>query len=115
LRLDYWESVKNIDVENLVFLDETGILLGLSRTHARSQQGTRAYALAPFNLSGHPAVVIPIARTQSGLPIGIQIIGKRWREMELLSIAQAIDQEIGDLLTGANMLGIGNHNPPSTT
>lgn len=29
-------------------MDETGILLGLARTHARSQQGTRAYSLAPF-------------------------------------------------------------------
>jgi transposase len=48
LRLDYWESVKDIDIENLVFLDETGVLLGLARTHARSQQGTRAYALTPF-------------------------------------------------------------------
>jgi transposase len=48
LRLDYWESVKDIDVENLVFLDKTGVLLGLARTHARSQQGTRAYALTPF-------------------------------------------------------------------
>jgi transposase len=48
LRLDYWELVKDIDVENLVFLDETGVLLGLARTHARSQQGTRAYALTPF-------------------------------------------------------------------
>ena len=35
-------------MKNLIFLDETGVLLGLSRTHARSQQGTRAYALAPF-------------------------------------------------------------------
>jgi hypothetical protein len=29
-------------------LDETGVLLGLTRTHARSQQGTRAYSLNPF-------------------------------------------------------------------
>ncbi len=29
-------------------MDETGILLGLARTHARLQQGTRAYSLAPF-------------------------------------------------------------------
>ena len=35
-------------MKNLIFLDETVVLLGLSRTHARSQQGTRAYALAPF-------------------------------------------------------------------
>jgi len=29
-------------------LDGTGILLGLTRTHARSQLGTRAYSLNPF-------------------------------------------------------------------
>jgi amidase len=49
----------------------------------------------PFNLSGHPAVVIPIRQTQNGLPIGLQIVGKRWREMELLAIAQEIDNAIG--------------------
>jgi amidase len=55
-----------------------------------------AYAM-PFNLSGHPLVVIPIGQTQAGLPLGIQLIGKRWREMELLSIEQSIDKIIGDL------------------
>jgi transposase len=48
LRVEYWNQVKDIDPENLVFLDETGILLGLARTHARSQRGTRAYDLKPF-------------------------------------------------------------------
>lgn len=52
--------------------------------------------LLPFNLSGHPAVVIPIGQNQAGLPIGIQIIGKRWQEMELLLIVQEIDKVIGD-------------------
>ncbi len=42
LRLEYWEKVKHIDPKNLVFLDDTGVLLGLTRTHARSQLGTRA-------------------------------------------------------------------------
>jgi amidase len=54
-----------------------------------------AYTI-PFNLSGHPAVVIPIGKTQNGLPIGLQIVGKRWREMELLAIAQELDKTIGD-------------------
>lgn len=53
-----------------------------------------AYTM-PFNLSGHPAVVIPISQTQAGLPIGMQIVGQRWREMELLAIAQEIDAVIG--------------------
>ncbi len=50
----------------------------------------------PFNLSGHPVVVIPIGQTQNGLPIGMQIVGKRWREMELLAIAQQINEVVGD-------------------
>lgn len=48
LRVEYWEKVKDLDPNNLVFLDETGVLLGLARTHARSQQGTRVYELKPF-------------------------------------------------------------------
>ncbi|WP_298920282.1 amidase [uncultured Nostoc sp.] len=54
-----------------------------------------AYTI-PFNLSGHPAVVIPIGQTHNGLPIGMQIVGKRWREMELLAIAQQLDKVVGD-------------------
>ena len=52
--------------------------------------------LVPFNLTGHPVVVIPIGFTQDGLPIGMQIVGKRWKEMELLSIAEKLDEIIGD-------------------
>jgi hypothetical protein len=32
----------------MVFLDETGIIVGLARTHARSQSGTRLSLLKPF-------------------------------------------------------------------
>jgi putative transposase len=46
--VEYWEKIKNIEPENLVFLDETGILLGVARTHARSQPGTRVCSLKPF-------------------------------------------------------------------
>lgn len=55
-----------------------------------------AYAM-PFNLSGHPAVVIPIGQTQNGLPIGMQIVGQRWRETELFAIAQELDRVVGAL------------------
>jgi hypothetical protein len=30
MRGEYWEKVKNIDPDNLVFLDEMGVLLGLT-------------------------------------------------------------------------------------
>lgn len=54
-----------------------------------------AYTM-PFNLSGHPAVVIPVGQTKNGLPIGMQIVGKRWREVELLAVAQEIDKVVGN-------------------
>ncbi len=41
-------KIKDIKPENLVFLDKTGIILGLTRTHARSQPGTRISSLKPF-------------------------------------------------------------------
>jgi len=50
-----------------------------------------AYTM-PFNLTGHPVVVVPIGQTQTGLPIGMQIVGKRWKEMELLAIAQQLSE-----------------------
>jgi len=48
LRQEYWEQVKDIELKNLVFLDEMGVLLGLTRSHARALSGDRAYSLAPF-------------------------------------------------------------------
>jgi putative transposase len=46
--VEYWGKIKDIKPENLVFLDKTGIILGLIRTHARSQPGTRIFSLKPF-------------------------------------------------------------------
>jgi amidase len=43
-----------------------------------------------FNLTGHPAVVIPLTRSREGLPIGLQIVGPRWSEPRLLAIARQL-------------------------
>jgi transposase len=48
LRKEYWEEAKDIELKNLVFLDEMGVLLGLARTHARALPGERAYDFKPF-------------------------------------------------------------------
>ncbi len=45
----------------------------------------------PANLTGHPAISIPCGFTRSGLPIGLQLIGPRWSEAQLLSIALAYE------------------------
>jgi len=44
----------------------------------------------PFNLTGSPAVVLPLAKSAEGLPIGLQVVGKRWSEPALLSLCQKL-------------------------
>jgi amidase len=56
--------------------------------------GTMAYC-GPFNLTGHPAVVVPLAQSSEGLPIGLQIVGRLWGEMEILAIAAQLSKVIG--------------------
>ena len=45
-------------------MDETGILLGLTRTHARSQMGTRAYSVNPFYRGSKVTVIGAISITK---------------------------------------------------
>ncbi len=49
-----------------------------------------------FNYTGHPAIVLPYESDADGLPIGIQVVGKRWEESRLLSVAQTLSQVTGD-------------------
>jgi amidase len=45
---------------------------------------------ALFNYTGHPAVVLPYTQDREGLPLGIQLVSKRWSESRLLATAQAL-------------------------
>ena len=56
--------MKNINPENLVFLDEMGVILGLTRTHGRSQAGWRVYDLKPFYRGAKVTVVGAISLTK---------------------------------------------------
>jgi amidase len=50
---------------------------------------------APFNVTGHPVVVVPVGHSGEGLPIGVQVVGRRWGEMPLLATAKCIAQVVG--------------------
>src|SRR6266571_6398738 len=38
----------------------------------------------PFNMSGQPAASIPVGFTDNGLPVGLQIVGRRFAEKTVL-------------------------------
>lgn len=46
----------------------------------------------PTNLVGLPSISVPCGFTPAGLPVGLQLIGPKWSEARLLSIALAYEQ-----------------------
>ncbi|HYD51522.1 MAG TPA: amidase [Gemmatimonadaceae bacterium] len=58
--------------------------------------GMAAGALVvPLSLTGHPVVSLPIGHSESGLPIGAQLVGRRWSDFELLALAGVVDGVAG--------------------
>ena len=48
----------------------------------------------PVNLAGLPAISIPAGHDTSGYPLGLQIIGKAFKEQEILNLAYAMEDKI---------------------
>ncbi len=49
-------------------------------------------ARTPFNVTGSPAIAIPNGFSTDGLPIGMQVVGRRHSEQMILRIAHAYEQ-----------------------
>jgi len=54
---------------------------------------------APFAVTGNPVLVLPIAWERwdgtAMLPIGVQVVGRRWAESRLFAIGRALEQVTG--------------------
>ena len=44
------------------------------------------------NFTGQPSIVVPCGFSRDGLPIGLQLVGKRWGEAKLLGVAKALER-----------------------
>lgn len=47
------------------------------------------------NILGAPAAVVPAGRSDTGLPIGVQVIGAPFMETAVLDVAAAIERACG--------------------
>jgi aspartyl-tRNA(Asn)/glutamyl-tRNA(Gln) amidotransferase subunit A len=57
----------------------------LDRTYARQ-------ARSPFNVTGSPALSVPVGFSKAGLPLGMQIVGKPFSEALIYRVAHAYEQ-----------------------
>lgn len=48
--------------------------------------------MAPFNVSGQPAVSLPLGWSSTGLPIGVQVVARRGAEDVLIRLASQLEQ-----------------------
>ncbi len=76
-RVAYWRTISTVLPENLVFLDEMGVLQGISRPRGRDRQGQRVYDLKPFYRGRRVTVVGAISQTSilAMQPLGQSMTG----------------------------------------
>jgi aspartyl-tRNA(Asn)/glutamyl-tRNA(Gln) amidotransferase subunit A len=48
----------------------------------------------PFNISGNPAVTLPAGLHSDGLPVAIQLVGRRGEDAKLLRVAALFEQAL---------------------
>ncbi|MEG4898486.1 IS630 family transposase [Microcoleus sp. F10-B4] len=72
-RIEYWEKIRDVEPENLIFLDEMGVLLGRMRPRARSKKGERSYDIKPFYRGSRVTVVGAISNKKV---IAMKTMGK---------------------------------------
>jgi amidase len=97
----YWTELDGFRSEMLAFLaDYDAILSPVSSTPAVPHGHSIRDDIFPgysytmtHNLTGWPAAVVPRGKSQTGLPIGVQIAAAPWREDIALGLAAQIELE----------------------
>ena len=48
----------------------------------------------PMNFTGHPALSVPAGHDASGLPIGLQLVGRPWEEHVFFRAGEAVEADV---------------------
>jgi hypothetical protein len=63
LRRQYWTTIAEVKLSDLVFIDETGVNLAMTRRYGRAKKGKRAYGKCPYNRGRNLTLIGAIARS----------------------------------------------------
>ena len=66
LRVEYWHLIREVNEDDLVFVDETGSNLAMTRRYARSSKGSRAYSDAPYQRGSNLTLIGAMALRGAG-------------------------------------------------
>lgn len=87
----------------LSFMEERDVILcpvcafaGMAHGTTYNEERFPAFSYTmTFNLTGWPAAVVRAGTSREGLPIGVQIAARPWREDVALAVAQHLESELG--------------------
>jgi Asp-tRNA(Asn)/Glu-tRNA(Gln) amidotransferase A subunit family amidase len=92
---DYWKDCDVLATPTLAVPPfSTKLPLGPEQIRGENVDPQVGWAFTwPFNLTGQPAISIPCGWTKDGLPLGLQLIGRRGADGLVLRVAAAIEKE----------------------
>jgi Asp-tRNA(Asn)/Glu-tRNA(Gln) amidotransferase A subunit family amidase len=107
--LDAWFGRDQLRLKMLAQMQKTPILLMPTSATTAFRHGERRWTIAGreieylqsmsycqvWNLLGNPAVSLPVSSSASGLPIGVQLVGRPYAEGSLLEVAEVVDRAFG--------------------
>ncbi len=107
--LDTWAELDLLRAKALAEMDEYSVLLCPVSSVPAFRHGERAWTIDGcgveyldamrytqwFNVLAAPAAVVPVGRSHEGLPIGIQIVARPYRDEVALGIAAIVDDAFG--------------------
>jgi amidase len=100
---DYWAEWDRYRADMFEFLQNYDVVLCPAYTQAALLHGTSSldenfrgfsHTMA-YNLTGWPAAVVRCGTSASGLPIGVQIVARPWREDVALAVTSRLEEIFG--------------------
>ncbi len=93
IKNDFDEAYKKVDAILTPSTPSSAFKIGEKKDDPVSMYLNDIFTV-PVNLAGLPAISIPAGHDASGYPLGLQIIGKVFKEQEILNIAYAMEEKI---------------------
>jgi aspartyl-tRNA(Asn)/glutamyl-tRNA(Gln) amidotransferase subunit A len=99
-RLAFWDSVRPLfDMHDLLLTPTVSVTaLPVGRLnpehwpqHSWDWIGWAGFSY-PFNFTGQPAATVPAGTTAVGLPVGLQIVGRRFADLTVLQASAAFER-----------------------
>jgi len=90
VRRDFQQAFERVDV--IAAPATPGVAFKFGETEDPLQMYLNDIFAVPVNLAGLPGISIPGGFTMSGLPIGLQLIGRAFDEAALFRVARAYER-----------------------